>query len=417
MDDLVTDRKEFYTISIVEDLLRKAKSSSATYRHFETLAYIKQCKFLAPYNAFLVMQQRQSPSVVLSAEQWLEHGRKPKPGVQPIVILKPYGPVSFVYDLEDTEGYPLTGIPPNLPTAELIRCLFPTDGWAPGMEERYARIVRAIEKGGAYFREVAARPELSGRARFDRSLVGNHRKEQPLSGYSIEINRAHPIEVKLCGFIHELAHIYCNHFTCTRPHDEEEVEAEAVAYAFCYRRGFRPRSEEYLARFLIEDRPMPIGFWDRVLTALKQIERLEEAVEEKEGLPPLDFNVSIGGYMGDSYSVALEGGKLIYEVLGHGYKTQSRKEIDVSPKKWAVFWSACNKHGVWGWKKEYRNPGICDGTQWSIVIRTDCRFFESHGDNAYPGEDRELASSDDWPAPFQGFLRAVSRLVGGLAFE
>ena len=43
------------TISLVEDLLQRTKYTSTTRRHFETLVYLKQCKFLAPYNAFLVM--------------------------------------------------------------------------------------------------------------------------------------------------------------------------------------------------------------------------------------------------------------------------------------------------------------------------------------------------------------------------
>lgn len=394
------------TISLVEDLLQRTKYTSTTRRHFETLVYLKQCKFLAPYNAFLVMQQRSCPTVVMTAEQWANrYGREPIAGVPPIVILRPFGPVAFVYDIEDTRGNPLTDVPPNLPTPELIRRIFPSDGWTPGLDELYLRIVNAARNQGAAVTEALFVPEHSGRVSFIPSFK-KVSKKQPLEDYHIEINTFHPIEVKLCGLVHELAHIYCEHFGNRRPKDEKEVEAEAVAYAFCYRRGFRPRSEEYLIDFLVHDKPMPVGFWDTVLTSLKKIEGLVEAKEENEGLAPLTFHAQIGGYLGNSYAVRLHGDKLVYEVFNQGYKLESTAEVKVSSEAWAKFWLACKKYKVWDWSEHYSNPGCCDGTQWGIVIETPFRRLESSGDNAFPAS-----------TVFNHVLKAISKLLGGRTFE
>lgn len=401
-------------VSIVEDLLERTDHFSATSRHFEVLAYLKQCSFLAPYNAFLVMQQRRSPSLVMTAEQWKRYGREPRSDVQPIVILKHFGPVSFVYDLADTYGDQLAGIPPNIPTHELIRRIFPTDGWFPGIEERYKRLVDAIKSQGVFFTEVPLKPELSGKVRLLRPLDFEVNKRRPLESYAIEINECHPVEVKLSGLVHELAHIYCNHLGTERLLEEKELEAEAVSYVFCYRRGFRPRSEEYLAEYLKYKIEIPVGFWERVLYAIKQIDRHDELVDEKDGCKPSEFKVYVGGYMGNSYSVELENGLLVYESMGRGYELLQRKEVKASSRSWAAFWKSCNKFCVWGWLPEYPNPGICGGTQWDIVIKTQYRELNSHGDNAYPEGSRGY---DENSYEFNGFLRAVSRLLGGEKFE
>ncbi|WP_155887697.1 ImmA/IrrE family metallo-endopeptidase [Paucidesulfovibrio longus] len=404
-------------ISLVEDLLQRAVFPDVKRRCFETLAYIKKCKFLAPYNAYLVMQQRKNPSVVLTAAQWEKFGRWVLPDVQPIVILKPFGPVSFVYDLKDTDGRSGLDLHPNLPTEEVIRQIFPWKSWAPGVEERYLRIVDAVLRAGASFCEVPMEPQQSGHVVLENKLDKFSEKERHLEGYCIEINSLHPIAVRLSGLIHELAHIYCNHLLNERKVEEEEVEAEAVSYVYCYRRGFRPFSEEYLASYLTGNWSMPAGFWDTVLTALKKVEKLEEPREEQEGLAPDDFMVFVGGYMGKSYRVSLEAGLLRYEVLGYGYHPENTQIVPVAAKNWERFWRACDKCGVWGWLPDYPNPGVADGTQWEVQIRTSFRAIRTRGDNAFPAvQDRDDCCGED-SAVFDRFLRAVSKLVGGLPFE
>lgn len=75
-------------VSEIERLLEKTKEykqSSAAANFFETLVFIKQSHYLAPYNALLVMQQRPDATFVLPASQWQKrYGRVLRQGVQPI---------------------------------------------------------------------------------------------------------------------------------------------------------------------------------------------------------------------------------------------------------------------------------------------------------------------------------------------
>ena len=56
----------------------------------------------------LLHVQKPGSQYVTTAADWAEnYGRSPKPGARPLVILRPFGPVAFVYELNDTEGKPL----------------------------------------------------------------------------------------------------------------------------------------------------------------------------------------------------------------------------------------------------------------------------------------------------------------------
>jgi hypothetical protein len=45
------------------------------------------------------------------------------------------------------------------------------------------------------------------------------------------------------------------------------------------------------------------------------------------------------------------------------------------------------------WEKNYNNPHILDGTQWSLNIELDDRIIEKSGSNAYPNEWEEFCNT------------------------
>ena len=68
---------------------------------------IKQKKY-APYNAFLMHTQHPGMTHAETAYDWMQkYERDIRPKARPLVILIPFGPVDFVYDIEDTVGPPL----------------------------------------------------------------------------------------------------------------------------------------------------------------------------------------------------------------------------------------------------------------------------------------------------------------------
>ena len=79
----------------------------------------------APFNVMLIYMQRPNATHVMSAADWRALGRFPKAEALPIVILRAFGPVEFVFDVEDTEGKP---IPEQLELGNLGGNPFGADG-------------------------------------------------------------------------------------------------------------------------------------------------------------------------------------------------------------------------------------------------------------------------------------------------
>ena len=72
------------------------------------LGAIAKFRSVAPYNAMLIHMQKPGSVYVASAADWENRfHRRIKPGARPLVILKPFGPIAFVFEYNDTEGDPL----------------------------------------------------------------------------------------------------------------------------------------------------------------------------------------------------------------------------------------------------------------------------------------------------------------------
>ncbi len=72
----------------------------------ELLEFIKRFPNIAPYNAMLINIQKPGSKYVASASDWKKRfNRTIKIGARPLVILRPFGPVAFVFELSDTEGH------------------------------------------------------------------------------------------------------------------------------------------------------------------------------------------------------------------------------------------------------------------------------------------------------------------------
>jgi hypothetical protein len=67
---------------------------------------------------------------------------------------------------------------------------------------------------------------------------------------------------------------------------------------------------------------------------------------------------------------------------------------------------------VWCWRTEYPNPGVCDGTGWSLSIRYSDKKIQSSGDNNYPAEDGSPTDEFVESTPFERLLAAIRELTG-----
>jgi len=170
---------------------------------FDVLTFIKQSPYLAPYNAFLVMQQRPDATLVLPQSTWEKRfNRKLKPKVQPIVIMKSFGPVEFVYDIKDIdqiEDRPITGYKPNLPAEEICRRLFPVGGDFIWVNDLYQKMIRSCLQKGLVLSEMPMEVAQAGWIKLKpkqcRIPAKELKKESMLNNYVMMVNKAHPVEI------------------------------------------------------------------------------------------------------------------------------------------------------------------------------------------------------------------------------
>ncbi|WP_160165000.1 ImmA/IrrE family metallo-endopeptidase [Chrysiogenes arsenatis] len=373
---------------------------------FLRLDFLKQSRYLAPYNAFLIAQQRPDAQLVFSESKWKVYDRYVLPGAAPIVTLIPFGPVAFVYDIRDTDGRPIEGYESDIPLGALCDRLFPFEGSVGAdLELAFRRLVYNCDKKNIH---VEFKPLSVFQAGYVTCYTQPDEKNSPQIHYSLTINSNHGIAQQFPTLVHELAHIFCDHLserTKRLSHEIEELEAEAVAYLFCYRKGFRPCSEKYLIDFFEQGIDVPLSHFEIILKAHREIEKLQVADIGDTDLIPVEFHFSVGGYFGSSYALTLKDETIDYEIwhLSDGHVVPTTV-LSVKKGAWSKFLQVCHEINVWDWNSRYVNPGVCDGTQWQFVLRLPYAFIESSGDNSYPPE-------------FDRLLAAASRLANGVELK
>lgn len=179
------------------------------------------------------------------------------------MVLRPFGPVEFVYDLVDTEG-------PEFPSYVLEPFqsggLVTTGQWDHLLTNASRRgIAVQIERsdmGSAGW--VALLPVPMNAPKVKRG-----QRELPPVRFALQLNSLHDRTTQFVTLLHELAHIACGHLGAQADddwnhrshfgHEVEEFEAESVAYLVCSRLGLRTSSEYYLADYAGRNGEIPKG--------------------------------------------------------------------------------------------------------------------------------------------------------------
>ena len=252
---------------------------SADYR--ELLAFARKFPKIAPFNAMLLHMQKPGSSMVATAGEWrIRFGRKPIPGARPLVILKPFGPVEFVYELNDTEGKELPQIieQPFEAIGEVTRAML-----GNFIDNLYLSGIRVnLQNYGTDFAGQVQR--INETANFTNSKGTIQFKQY----YCITVNENMDNASKLATIYHELGHIFCGHIPCpnqkdipTRgylPKEVEEFEAESVCWLLCERQGIKNPSAQYLSTYLKGNGQVPNISLTNVLKAAGEIEQIRKGV-------------------------------------------------------------------------------------------------------------------------------------------
>lgn len=201
----------------------------------------------------------------------------------PIVVLRPFGPVEFVYEAKDTAGRPLPGEHADP---------FLAFGRVP--PTRWERTLAAARKCGVVVEDVE---NYGGGLAGTATMVHGSQHggeatamtEQGNVGWRVRINKKLPEAARFLTLAHELAHIYCGHLgedprgrwpnrQKLLGESQRELEAEAAAWLVCRRAGLDTRSADYLAEKVDLDDLTAISVF-AVLAAAHRI----EARGEKDG--------------------------------------------------------------------------------------------------------------------------------------
>jgi len=235
--------------SAIDQLFKKSLEENGAAAFNEFWDFTRKFNHLSVYNTMLVMVQRPGATAVGTRKQWLDIGRVVQPDAVPIVILQPFGPVLFVFELGDTEGEPV----PAQDMSTLFAKGIPTEKlWENTIKaaENYSVVVEESKQHGMDLAGTAARLT-------DFPSVEPKKKEKR---FRVRINVNHDLPTRFATLAHELGHIYCGHvggdlkgrwpnrFRLTS--ETCELEAEAVAWLVCQRNGITTRSKEYLSSLI-----------------------------------------------------------------------------------------------------------------------------------------------------------------------
>ena len=260
-------------LDLLNDLFRRSAAYAETEAYLETIRFISEFRSQGPYNAYLLLRQNPSVSFTASAYQWeKKYGARLKPGARPLVILVPFGPVGFVYDIQEVDG--------NFPKDVLDP--FPMTGALRGPV--WANTLRNAEAHGVGVRFVPASQQHAGRVSKlahtqavpsalllpePQNLFGDAPARSSPATVTVQLlvelnDRLEPGQ-RYLTLVHELAHVACGHLGRTyradgrahpwpdrqcQPREAAELEAESVAYLVGRRAGVEARSEAYLAHYV-----------------------------------------------------------------------------------------------------------------------------------------------------------------------
>ncbi len=224
-------------IKALDELFARSAKYKSGSDYLGLLQFINKFPTLSPFNAFLIHMQNKGISIVMSANKWQTYKRVPKYNSRPLIILVPFGPVEFVYDISDTEG---EAVPASL--------LNPFHTKGNVSLSMLNQLLVSIKKDGLGYEEYAMHKGAAGYAQSKRKDL------------KVSINSTMNVEEKFSTIIHELAHIYCGHLGINDlswwnnrnfvSNEVMEIEAESIAYLVCGRFKLVTSSDSYLSEYI-----------------------------------------------------------------------------------------------------------------------------------------------------------------------
>ncbi len=261
--------------SLLDQLLTDSRLYTQSQDYKELLDFVVRLRNFAPFNAMLLQIQKPGLSYAASAYDWCERfGRIPEEGARPLVILWPFGPVAFVYDILDTEGKELP---------EDVASFF-----AQGTitAERVSTCIERMSRRNIQCIKVDAGDRNAGSIRviYRAKEPQDPNKPKEVTTYRMQVNNNHLPPVQFASIAHELGYLFLGHLGPDKAlnvpprykmsHAQRELEAESVSYLVGARNGVTSKSETYLKNYVTPDTTVDHIDIYQIMRAAGQVETL-----------------------------------------------------------------------------------------------------------------------------------------------
>jgi hypothetical protein len=230
------------------------------------VGFADRMKGFGPFNVQMIYAQRPGAGKVATRREWADCGRTVRPGAIPIIVLRPMGPIAYVFEELDTDP-PIERDPANDAFAA-------TGALASGrLEGLIASLAKPTKRHLAVrvdFKPTGANLAgwIAGRPlRPDAVPFVEKGKKAGSSVWNVSINESLRPAEQFVTLLHELGHLFCGHLGAFAdnnlavdefgwpdrsylPHATKEIEAELVAWWLANREGLTTGSPHYLRPYL-----------------------------------------------------------------------------------------------------------------------------------------------------------------------
>lgn len=279
----------------VDELLAVVDEYRHPARFQQLLAHIALFRDYSPHNALLIALQRPSARYVLTPRRWQSLGRYVKRGASPIVALRPFSPVMYLYDVSDTKVSP--GRADGFESAWVEQPAHDPEADVP--PELLRTLVDNLPLWGISHGTFPTGPSLSVELRV--AGEGDEDIVLPVDGDSIPCHPAYVLHTRegapdtlvFTAIIQALARIFCHHLRCGYERgwensrrvstEVEQFEVQTVSGLVCRRLQVASPSYSFWADCAFERREMPPISLDTVCDAVTEIERMLEPSTVQQG--------------------------------------------------------------------------------------------------------------------------------------
>ena len=279
----------------VDELLAVVDEYKHPSRFLRLLARIAHFRDYSPHNALLIALQRPSARYVLTPRKWQALGRFVKRGACPIIALRPFSPVMYLYDISDTKVLP--GRADGFEAAWMEQSGRDPEANVP--PETLRMLLDNLPLWGISHDTFPTGPSLSVELRV--AGEGDEDILLPVDGdtvpcrpaYVLHTREGAPVTVVFTAIVQALARIFCHHLRCGYERgwessrrvspEVEQFELQAVSGLVCRRLQVASPSYSFWADCAFERREIPPISLDTVCDAVTEIERMLEPCTVQQG--------------------------------------------------------------------------------------------------------------------------------------